>query len=151
MTAPDEAEPAEGAVRVLIADDHPTNRMIVSLILDLVGAELTEVEDVALAVSAFEQHPFDAILMDIQMPVMDGLTAIRAIRALERDQGRARTPILTLTANALPETRVEAFAAGADQHLTKPVVAGLLINALKEALTRAERPGGRITACTREE
>jgi signal transduction histidine kinase/ActR/RegA family two-component response regulator len=128
----------EASFRVLIADDHPTNRKIVGLILDTVGVELTAVEDGALAVAAFEAQVFDAILMDIQMPVMDGLTAIRRIRTLERDQGRPRTPILTLTANALPEMQREAYSAGADQHLTKPIAAGPLIAALQLALAGPE-------------
>src|SRR5262249_5081031 len=92
----------ERPLRVLLADDHPTNRKVVELILGQAGVELTSVEDGVAAVEAYVSGDYDAILMDMQMPGMDGLTATRAIRYHEREQGLAQTPIFMLTANALP-------------------------------------------------
>jgi CheY-like chemotaxis protein len=87
-------------------------------------------------VEAWRDHPFDLILMDTQMPVMDGLTAIRAIRALEAQAGGERTPIISLTADAMPAQVQEALAAGADRHLAKPVTAVELIGVLTSALVQ---------------
>jgi signal transduction histidine kinase/NO-binding membrane sensor protein with MHYT domain/CheY-like chemotaxis protein len=113
-------EAAGSGVRVLLADDHPTNRKVVELILAGLEVELVQVENGAEAVELFRQGSFDLVLMDMQMPVMDGLTATRAIRAEEAASGRARTPLVMLTANALPEHVAASQAAGADSHLAKP-------------------------------
>ena len=117
-------------LRVLAADDHPTNRKVVELVLSQADVDLVLVEDGAMAVEAVSNQSFDVILMDMQMPVMDGLTAIRAIRAIEAAGTRARTPIIMLTANALPEHVAQATAAGADRHMAKPLNAAELLNAL---------------------
>jgi signal transduction histidine kinase/AmiR/NasT family two-component response regulator len=132
-----DAEPSDRPLRVLLADDHETNRTVARLILTAAGAELTLVEDGAKAVRAFEQGSFDIVLMDIQMPVMDGLTAIRRIREQEARTGAARTPILVVSANALPEHVQGASAAGADGHIAKPVTPPSLIAAVDQALTAA--------------
>jgi signal transduction histidine kinase/ActR/RegA family two-component response regulator len=127
--AADEAPslPAGAAVRVLLADDHPTNRKVVELILGAAAVELTSVENGAEAVEAYRSGAYDLVLMDMQMPVMDGLTATRAIREFECEAGRALTPIVMLTANALPEHVAAARAAGADKHLAKPFEAAELL------------------------
>ena len=117
-------------LRVLVADDHPTNRKVVELVLSQAGVDLVMAEDGAQAVEAVKAERFDAILMDMQMPVMDGLTATRTIRTLERETGRSRTPIFMLTANALPEHVDQARAAGADLHIAKPLKAAELLAAL---------------------
>jgi two-component system, sensor histidine kinase len=129
------AEPMgdQGPMRVLLADDHPTNRKVVELILQPLGVELVSVEDGRQAVETYSAADFDVVLMDMQMPVMDGLAATRAIRQLERQQGRRRTPLLMLTANALPEHLDLSRKAGADRHLSKPITAEKLIHALLEA------------------
>ena len=124
-------------LRILLADDHPTNRKVVELILASAGVELVSVENGALAVEAFRSQPFDVVLMDMQMPVMDGLTAVRAIRGHEAASGLPRGPILMLTANALPEHAEASRAAGADQHLTKPITAPALFAAIEAALIPA--------------
>ncbi|HZZ34697.1 MAG TPA: ATP-binding protein, partial [Caulobacteraceae bacterium] len=99
-----EAEPVDmSRFRVLLAEDHHTNRRVVELILGSAGVALTCVENGAEAVEAFEAEDFDLILMDMQMPVMDGLTAIRAIRQCEAAAGKRPTVIFALTANAMPE------------------------------------------------
>jgi PAS domain S-box-containing protein len=125
------AEP--GPMRVLLADDHPTNRKVVELILQPLGVELVSVEDGRQAVEAYSAADFDVVLMDMQMPVMDGLAATRAIRQVERQHGRRRTPVLMLTANALSEHLEMSRKAGADRHLSKPITAEKLINALLES------------------
>ncbi|MDB5431551.1 MAG: hypothetical protein JWP35_2667 [Caulobacter sp.] len=121
------AGPSGRLLRVLLAEDHAINRRVVELILGAAGADLTCVENGALAVEAAADGRFDLILMDMQMPVMDGLTAIRTIRATERAAGAARTPIHALSANAMPEHVAASMAAGADGHLTKPISADALL------------------------
>jgi CheY-like chemotaxis protein len=121
------------AMKILVAEDHPTNRTVVSLILEPFGVELTLVEDGRQAVDAVERETFDLILMDLQMPVLDGLSAAREIRALETALGLARTPIVALSANALPEHIAQARAAGMDEHLAKPIRPDALIALLTRA------------------
>jgi PAS domain S-box-containing protein len=116
------------APRVLLAEDHAVNRRVVQLLLEPAGVELTCVENGAEAVAAAAQGGFDLILMDMQMPVMDGLTAIRAIRAVGN-----RVPIWALSANALPEHVRASSEAGADGHLTKPISAEALYAVLEAA------------------
>ncbi|KQY75251.1 hypothetical protein ASD25_11875 [Brevundimonas sp. Root1423] len=124
------------AIRVLLADDHPVNRKVVELILAQAPVELVSVEDGAQAVQACRDGDYDLILMDMQMPVMDGLTATREIRLHEAAMGLGRTPVVMLTANALPEHISMAEAAGADRHLAKPFDAAELLK-LVVALPRA--------------
>ncbi len=120
-------EGEQAAVRVLLADDHPVNRKVVEMILSQINVELTSVENGADAVQACRDGDYDIILMDMQMPVMDGLTATREIRLHEAAMGLARTPIVMLTANALGEHVALAEAAGADRHLAKPFEAAELL------------------------
>jgi signal transduction histidine kinase/CheY-like chemotaxis protein len=117
-------------VRVLLADDHPVNRRVVEMILAQADVALTSVEDGAQALQAVRDADYDLILMDMQMPVMDGLTATREIRLHEAAMGLARTPVVMLTANALAEHISAAEAAGADLHLAKPFDAAELLNLL---------------------
>jgi signal transduction histidine kinase/ActR/RegA family two-component response regulator len=119
-----------GALRVLVADDNPTNRMVAELILATVGASVTTVENGRQAVEATAASPFDVVLMDLQMPEMDGLTAIRAIRAREAHEGAARTPIVVLSANVMRDHVEASAAAGADGHIGKPFRAEDLIAAV---------------------
>ena len=119
------------AMRVLLAEDHPTNRRVVELILGAAGVELISVENGAEAVDEAARGTFDLILMDMQMPVMDGLTAISAIRRREEREGR-RTPIYTLTANAMPEHAEASTRAGADGHVTKPITAERLLHVVEQ-------------------
>ncbi|WP_291837269.1 ATP-binding protein [Brevundimonas sp.] len=114
-------------LRVLLADDHPVNRKVVEMILAQADIDLTSVEDGSLALNAVRDGDYDLILMDMQMPVMDGLTATREIRLHEAAMGLPRTPVIMLTANALPEHIASAEGAGADRHLAKPFDAGELL------------------------
>jgi CheY-like chemotaxis protein len=79
------------------------------------------------AVDALERETFDVVLMDLQMPVMDGLTATRTIREREAERGLPRTPVVVVSANIMPEQKAASAAAGADEHLGKPVRAEELI------------------------
>jgi PAS domain S-box-containing protein len=121
--------------RVLVADDHPTNCRLVELVLDEL-ADVVSVADGEAAVSAYGSQPFDLVLMDIKMPVMDGIAAVAEIRRFEADAGRTRTPIVMLTANADPYHLDASRAAGADRHIAKPFTADLLIGAVHDALAR---------------
>jgi signal transduction histidine kinase/CheY-like chemotaxis protein len=114
-------------LQVLLADDHPVNRKVVELMLVGAPVELTAVEDGQAALDAFAVQDFDLVLMDMQMPVMDGLTAVACIREAEASGRSERTPIVMLTANALPEHAEAARAAGADAHMTKPLRAAELL------------------------
>ena len=117
-------------LRVLLAEDHPVNQQVVQLILGAVGAEIETVADGVAAVEAFKAAAFDVILMDMQMPVMDGLAATQAIRAHEAQAGSQATPIIMLTANAMGRHRQEARLAGADLHLAKPITPDRLLEGI---------------------
>ncbi|MCK6104530.1 response regulator [Brevundimonas sp. EYE_349] len=145
--APTPSEPADTAtqhadgartVNVLVADDHPTNRRVIELILAQTAAKIVMAENGAEALEAFRADVFDLVLMDMQMPVMDGLTATQEIRLHEAAMGMARTPIVMLTANAMPEHVAAGRAAGADHHLAKPFNAAELLTlvASPAALTK---------------
>jgi signal transduction histidine kinase/ActR/RegA family two-component response regulator len=129
-------------VRVLLADDHPVNRRVVEMILAQAAVAMTSVDDGAQAVQAMRDGDYDLVLMDMQMPVMDGLTATREIRLHEAAMGLARTPIVMLTANALPEHVTAAEAAGADLHLAKPFDAAELLG----LVTNLPGAGGKAMA-----
>jgi PAS domain S-box-containing protein len=131
-----EADPLAG-MRVLLAEDHPTNRRVVELILGAAGVDLTCVENGVEAVAAFRSRDFDLVLMDMQMPLLDGLAAVEEIRRLERASGVRPTPIHMLTANAMPEHVKASLAAGADGHLSKPILADALLECLVESPRRA--------------
>jgi len=119
-------------LRVLLADDHPTNRRVVELILAATNVDITSVEDGAQAFAAYCAAPFDLVLMDMQMPVMDGLAATREIRRHEAALGAERTPVVMLTANALAEHVAAGQAAGADRHLSKPFSAADLLGLISD-------------------
>jgi CheY-like chemotaxis protein/anti-sigma regulatory factor (Ser/Thr protein kinase) len=120
-------------LRVLLADDNPTNRKVVELMLDAVGAEVVSVENGREAVDALKEGGFDVVLMDLQMPVMDGLEAIRIIRGTEASAGGPRLPIIVLSANTSEDDLAASEAAGADAHLGKPIRAEALLSAMIEA------------------
>ncbi|PZO04884.1 MAG: hybrid sensor histidine kinase/response regulator [Alphaproteobacteria bacterium] len=128
-------------LRVLLAEDHPTNQRVVQLILGSQGAEVVTCNDGAEALAAFESGVFDVVLMDMQMPVMDGLSATRAIRASEAGRPeRVRTPVIMLTANAMAEHRAYAREAGADLHVAKPITAVSLLEGIHAVMGNSDRP-----------
>ena len=122
----------EGSVEglhLLMAEDNELNAEIAKLQLEEAGAEVTVVKDGQQAVELFEKLPaatFDAILMDIMMPVMDGLSATRAIRALEREDA-GEIPIIAMTANAFEEDEKKSLEAGMNAHLSKPLKIELVV------------------------
>ena len=120
-------------MRVLVAEDHPTNRKVVEIVLEPFGVDLTMVGDGEAALKAFDEASFDAVLMDMQMPIMDGLSATRAIRAREAASGAPPILVVMLTANAMEEHVAAAAAAGADLHLAKPLHPAQLLEALARA------------------
>ena len=128
------------ALRVLLADDHPANRKVIEIMLAGASIDLVTVENGREAVDAFVGGGFDLVLMDMQMPVMDGLTATAAIRAHEAEKGWPRTPLLMLTANAMAEHVEAGRQAGSDGHVTKPVTLDRLFDAIRTAVNRAEEP-----------
>jgi signal transduction histidine kinase/ActR/RegA family two-component response regulator len=136
--AGDARESLARPLRVLVADDNATNRKVAELILEAIGAETVAVEDGQQALAAVARESFDLVLMDLQMPVMDGLSATRAIRVRETGAGLPRLPIIVLSANVMREHVAASAEAGADDHIGKPVRAETLIKAVLRAATSAE-------------
>ncbi len=131
------------ALRVLAAEDNAINHLVLKTLLHQMGVDPTVVENGQLAVDAWAGGDWDVILMDIQMPVMDGLTATAQIRAREAAEGRPRTPIVALTANAMSHQIDQYVAAGMDDHVAKPIQAAELFAALTRAAVPPQaKPGG---------
>jgi PAS domain S-box-containing protein len=135
-------EPAQRRLKVLAAEDHPGNRRLLSLVLDQLGADVVLAEDGAQAVSACAGAYYDLVLMDAMMPVMDGVSALAAIRAAEQALGR-RVPVFMLTANVFAEDVARYMAAGADGVLRKPLELPELAGVLDEV-----RQSGFVGAAT---
>lgn len=121
-------------LRVLLADDHAANRKVVEVLLAPLDVEIVSVTDGQQAVDAFLEDHFDLVLMDMQMPVMDGLSATRRLREIEKRDGRIHTPVVMLTANAMAQHVEASRAAGADAHLTKPLTVQSLMTAINSVL-----------------
>jgi len=121
--------------RVLVAEDHPTNQKVVELILESVGVSPTIVENGQQAIDLLKTERFDVVLMDMQMPELDGLSATMLLREYERETGSKRTPVIMLTANALDEHIRSSHEAGADLHLSKPIHAQALIESIMSAIS----------------
>jgi two-component system, sensor histidine kinase len=114
----EERVPLQG--HVLLAEDNPVNALVAEAALKNMGLTVELVEDGLQAVASFRASPPDLVLLDCQMPVMDGFEAARRIREHEGEQGLPRTPVVALTANALQGDREQSLAAGMDDHLAKP-------------------------------
>jgi signal transduction histidine kinase/CheY-like chemotaxis protein len=127
-------EPEPSKVRILAAEDNHINRLVLKTLLNQIGLHPDIVGDGELAVEAWRHGTYDVILMDIQMPELDGLGATREIRAEEAATGRRRTPILGLTANAMAHQVEEYMRAGMDGHVSKPIDVAKLFAALETAL-----------------
>jgi signal transduction histidine kinase/CheY-like chemotaxis protein len=134
-TAAPSIEVEQRSVRVLAAEDNLVNQKVLKAIVEPMDMELVIVGDGKAAVEAWRDGGFDVILMDIQMPVMDGIAAAKAIRDTERSERRARTPILALTANALVHQVEEYLAAGMDGHVAKPIEISKLYEAMSRVLS----------------
>ena len=116
-------------LKILIAEDNAVNRLLARRLLEKHGNTVRVVENGQEALVAIEQETPDLVLMDVQMPIMDGLQAIRAVRAKEQISG-LRLPIIALTAHAMKGDRERCLGAGADEYLTKPIRAAELFAAL---------------------
>jgi CheY-like chemotaxis protein len=123
------------ALRVLLADDNPVNRKLASIMLARAGHRVDAVSDGAEALRAVRDAAYDLVLMDVQMPVMGGLEATRAIRALP-DPDRAGVPVVAITAGAMRGDDEVCYAAGMDGYVTKPISSASLL----EAVERHGRP-----------
>ncbi len=120
--------------RLLLVEDNDVNRMVVKMMLAGEGFDLTEASDGREALAAVDRERFDVILMDVSMPMMDGLDATRLIRAGEAKSGAERTPIIGLSAHAMDRDAEICRIAGMDDHLTKPVRKDVLIASIGRAL-----------------
>jgi PAS domain S-box-containing protein len=129
-----EAEAPEAEFRVLAAEDNPTNQLVLKTLLAEAGIHPVFVDNGQEAVDAWRGQAWDIVLMDIQMPVMDGVTAVKAMRQAENLEGRARTPIIAVTANAMAHHRAEYLAAGMDEVVAKPINLIELLHAMDCAL-----------------
>ena len=136
---PDGTAPS-GNWRVLAAEDNDINQLVLMTLLNQVGIEPTIVQNGCEAVAAWRSGKFDLILMDIQMPEMDGAAATRAIRREEAVLGRSRTPIVALTANVMAHQTEQYGAAGMDGHLAKPIDVRDLFACLTRFLGGGDNP-----------
>jgi signal transduction histidine kinase/ActR/RegA family two-component response regulator len=125
----------DGGLRVLAAEDNAVNQQVLKVILGQAGLTPVIAGNGREAVEAWECSEFDIVLMDVQMPEMDGLAATRAIRAREAATGRRRTPILALTANAMTHQALEYQAAGMDGLAAKPIDIEKLFTAIQQAMS----------------
>jgi len=123
---PSPARPDQAlSLRILIAEDNAVNRRVISHMVERLGHQVLLAGNGAEAIALVEQEPMDLILMDCQMPVLDGFDATRAIRAAKNSQGR-RIPIIAITANAFDEDRERCLAAGMNAHISKPLQLSVL-------------------------
>jgi CheY-like chemotaxis protein len=128
------------AIRILAAEDNPTNQLVLKTIMSAFGVDLTVVDNGREAVEAWAAGEFDLVLMDVQMPVMDGVDATRLIRDAEAQTGRRRTPIIAVSANAFSD-QVSAYkSAGMDAHVAKPIDMNLLQSEIERLLASAASP-----------
>ncbi len=140
-------------VRVLVAEDHPVNQELLRIILETAGVSVDVVGDGAQAINAYQSSAYDIILMDVQMPILDGPEATRRIRALESADARvpgargpgARLPIIAMTANVMPDQIAAYLAAGMDAHVGKPIESNVLIETVFSWIAQSRAKPAQIT------
>ncbi|HKN64585.1 MAG TPA: GAF domain-containing protein [Gaiellaceae bacterium] len=135
---------ARSALRILLAEDNAMNQKVALRLLEQLGYRADVASNGREAIEALERHQYDVVLMDVQMPELDGLDATRQIRERWPDEGRPH--IVAMTANALPEDREACFAAGMDDYVAKPIRTEELVAALKRAKPAANGDGGSAAA-----
>ena len=135
------------SLRILLAEDHPVNQKVAARMLEGMGHVVVVVGDGQRAIGAIDQHPggFDVVLMDVQMPVMDGFEAIGILRARE---AQSWVPVIALTAHAMKGDRERCLAAGFDEYLSKPIRSTDLRDILRRLLGR--NPSAKTASCQEE-
>jgi CheY-like chemotaxis protein/anti-sigma regulatory factor (Ser/Thr protein kinase) len=126
------------SLRVLAAEDNSVNQLVLKTLLHQIGVDPVVVDNGRKAVEAWREQAWDVVLMDVQMPEMDGMEATRRIREEEAAAGRPRTPIIALTANAMAHQVEQYLACGMDGHIAKPIEATRLFAVLAQTLDDAE-------------
>jgi two-component system, sensor histidine kinase and response regulator len=132
------------ALRILLAEDSADNRLLITAYLKNTPHQLDTAENGAIAVDKFAAGRYDLILMDMQMPVMDGYSATREIRKWQSERAMAPVPIIALTASALKEDVARSLEAGCDQHVAKPVRKVTLLAAIRDIMEEAGRRGNHL-------
>lgn len=135
--APQQAPSLKGA-QILLAEDNPVNRMVATKSLERYGCRVTPAGNGIEAVEQIKARKFDLVLMDCRMPEMDGFEATRAIRVLEKDEGKQHTPIVACTANAMAKDEAQCLEAGMDDFLSKPIQRDELEEKLQKWLKNLE-------------
>jgi CheY-like chemotaxis protein/HPt (histidine-containing phosphotransfer) domain-containing protein len=133
---PDVVKPATSSLRILLAEDNAMNRTVALRLLDQLGYRADVASNGVDALEALERQPYDVVLMDVQMPELDGFDASR--RICERWPAQVRPRIIAMTANAMPEDREACFAAGMDDYVAKPIRPNELVEALSRARPLSE-------------
>ena len=131
----DSPAPPRTRLRVLVVEDDPNGRKVLVHALDPLKPEVVVTEDGQEAVDAYRRGAFDVVLMDLQLPRMDGYAATREIRAIEATAGRSRTPVVVVSAHTRPWDVQAAQVAGADYHLGKPLSVPALLGTIDAAVT----------------
>lgn len=121
--------------KILVAEDNPINKKLLHAILVQEGYDVVSVFNGEEAVEQFLKEKFDLVLMDIDMPVMDGIVANRLIKEIERTEHRTKAPVIALTAHALQGDKVQILDAGLDAHLAKPIDRPFLLRVIRNYLT----------------
>ena len=134
------AEASTKALRILLAEDVEENQMLFEAYLAGTPHQLVMVGDGVEAVARAQEEKFDVVVMDIQMPIMDGYTATRQIRQWERETGRARMPIIALSAHAMETEIQRSLEAGCDLSLTKPINKKKLLGVLRKIVSQISVP-----------
>lgn len=144
-------EPVRLAGRVLVVEDNPVNLLVARAMLEGLGLSVSEAQDGQTALNQLQTNPVDLVLMDCQMPGLDGLETTRRWRTHESRAGLPRLPVLALTANATGEDRDRCLAAGMDAHLTKPIDRRRLAEVLAEHLPGADHSPDNPPPCVSSE
>ncbi|MCL4215559.1 MAG: response regulator, partial [Candidatus Hydrogenedentes bacterium] len=129
-------------VRILLAEDNPVNQLVALRILEKLGLRADAVANGQEAIRSLESLPYDIVFMDVQMPVMDGFEATRAIRSGKTKVLNPKIPIIAMTANALKGDREQCIEAGMDDYISKPIAPGDIPNALNKWLSPEPQPQG---------
>jgi CheY-like chemotaxis protein len=137
------SKPKTARLRVLLAEDNAVNQKIASRLVEKQGHHVTLVHNGREALAALDRERFDVVLMDVQMPEMDGFETTAAIRVRERDTGK-RLPIIAMTAHAMQGDRERCLAAGMDSYIAKPIRARELIELLEKFSATAEEEATRV-------